>query len=602
MKKPCSRMAGVIVFLAVVAASVLLSAAPAGAGSILISPRGGEKWEVGSAHPIVWNTNGSYSGDTYVDLYFSSNSGATWEQIAQNIPVRAGEYAWTVPHTPTDHARIRITVSSLVESENGAMTPVVVATEQSGDFAISQTETAPSPAPVQPGVVSGRGEMRLVIGGREVARDLPVVFDMGKVLVPMRPVFEALGMAVTWDPGERSATATKESTTVKVIVASETAYLNGRAVALDPAPRIIEGRVFVPLELIGEASGASVSWDNNSNTLSIAIAGGSSGTARHIVIKDSRGREVIVPVRPKRIVVCDSYVADAICALGMGDAVVGAPADLTSISLLSQKITNAQSVGTMKNPNADLIISLKPEIMFGPVNQPQELTARLQGKGIPVVLLDCERIDVLENSLEVLGKILGEEDRAAQLIGFIEKYRQLVVERLKDVPKQQRPRVYWEAAADYTVGGPDSEDGLLLSLLGVTNIAGDKNAPLSRVTPEWVVSRNPDFIIKAADYVAVPSGYLATSDAMHQLHDLIIERPGWKHISAVANDRVYILSRAVVAGPQYVIGLLYAAKWLYPALFQDVDPVAVQTEMLQQFYGLEFNGAWAYPLPWVSSE
>ncbi|NYT10429.1 MAG: hypothetical protein GKC09_10960 [Methanosarcinales archaeon] len=41
--------------------------------------------------------------------------------------------------------------------------------------------------------------------------------------------------------------------------------------------------------------------------------------------------------------------------------------------------------------------------------------------------------------------------------------------------------------------------------------------------------------------------------------------------------------------------LLYLAKWFHPELFQDIDPAAVEKDMLQKFYGLNLEGAWAYP-------
>ncbi len=41
--------------------------------------------------------------------------------------------------------------------------------------------------------------------------------------------------------------------------------------------------------------------------------------------------------------------------------------------------------------------------------------------------------------------------------------------------------------------------------------------------------------------------------------------------------------------------LLYMGKWFHPDLFEDVDPAAVEKEMLEKFYGMEMEGTWAYP-------
>lgn len=594
--RPGAWVAGWMLFLAVTVVVPLLWV-----GALLTFPAGGEVWKTGSIQSISWNVQNYRSGDNYVTLEFSTDSGITWNQIAHDIPVTAGQYAWTIPNRPAKHARIRITVWNLVMSEESVPSQSVVSTEQSNEFCITQDlqpPTAahnPASAPASPQTINS--EIMVVFNGQPLAGDVSPFLEGDRVMLPFRSIFEAMGGAVSWDEEQRSATATRDGITIKLVIDSATAYVNQQAVQLDGAPEIVNGRIYVPLSFGSEALGAEVEWDGASGTVSITwpsdLPPGSTG---HIAIKDSRGRNVIVPVAPKRIVVCNSYAADAICALGAADTIIGAPSDLVSIPLLSQKISNAQSVGTLSSPNPDLIISLKPDIMFGSINQPQAFTSRLEKYGIPVVLLDCSRIDTMESDLAVLGNILGREQRAQQLFDFIDKYRQLVEERLQVLPDQQRPKVYWEAADDYSVGGPGSPDGMLLSLLGADNIAGEKNAPVSIITPAWVVARNPDIIIKAADDNRVSSGYFATSDAMEKQHDDIVNRPGWNHITAVTKDRVYILSRSLVAGPQYIMGLIYAAKWLHPDLFQDTDPLAIHQQMLSRFYNLDFNGTWAYPV------
>jgi iron complex transport system substrate-binding protein len=613
------------VWLALLMAAVIETsffwAGPAAAGSVLTSPRGGETWKAGSIQNITWNSQSYHAGDNYVELDFSPDNGSTWTQIAQNVPVVPAQYLWTVPDRPTARARIRIIVTNLITNEDGTTSQVIAGSDQSANFIIYQgsapTPVSPTPAapqaPSSPAAPSPPAAptpgIKVEINGQPLVSDVPPYLEDDRVMVPFRAVFEALGATVGWDASQRAATGTRDSITVRLVVNSRTAEVNGKEVALDTVARIVAGRVFVPLRFVGEALGASVNWDRAGSTASIALPGGptmgqtapagqaSGPAAGQVTVRDSRGRVVMVPVSPKRIVVCNSYAADAICALRAGDSIIGAPSDLTSIPMLNQMISNAQNIGTMSNPKSAQIISLKPDIMFGAITQPQALTATLQANGIPVVLLDCSRIDTLSSDLQTLGSILGQEQRAADLAAFIDKYRQLVSTRLQGLPSQQKPRLYWEAAADYSLAGPDTPDGRLLALLGADNIAGSILVPASTVTPAWVVAQNPDVIIKAADYNAVTSGYLATSDAMQQQHDVIINRPGWNHISAVASDRVYVLSRTVVAGPQYVIGLLYAVKWLHPALFQDIDPAAVQKDMLSRFYGLEFNGAWAYPMP-----
>jgi serine protease Do len=56
-----------------------------------------------------------------------------------------------------------------------------------------------------------------------------------------------------------------------------TIIVDGRAVAGDVAPVIIDGRVMVPLRLVAESMGARVSWDDATRTVTIASSGGAGG-------------------------------------------------------------------------------------------------------------------------------------------------------------------------------------------------------------------------------------------------------------------------------------------------------------------------------------
>ena len=53
----------------------------------------------------------------------------------------------------------------------------------------------------------------------------------------------------------------------------------------------------------------------------------SSSTATSITVKDSDGAEVKVPTNPEKVVVFDNGSLDTMDALGVGDAVIGAPTE-----------------------------------------------------------------------------------------------------------------------------------------------------------------------------------------------------------------------------------------------------------------------------------
>src|SRR5687767_14342814 len=94
----------------------------------------------------------------------------------------------------------------------------------------------------------------------------------GRVLVPMRAIFEALGATVAWNPRTRTINAQRDATTVAMKIGQRRATVSGQTVMLDQPPRIYRGSTLVPLRFVGEALGAVVQWTPGQNTIFITAA------------------------------------------------------------------------------------------------------------------------------------------------------------------------------------------------------------------------------------------------------------------------------------------------------------------------------------------
>ncbi|MBI3765710.1 MAG: hypothetical protein HY277_04315 [Ignavibacteriales bacterium] len=70
----------------------------------LVSPNGSEEWDVGSLHTISWTVAPVLPT---VDIYSSTDSGATWDFIATRA-ASADSLSWTVPNSPSSQCLIRI--------------------------------------------------------------------------------------------------------------------------------------------------------------------------------------------------------------------------------------------------------------------------------------------------------------------------------------------------------------------------------------------------------------------------------------------------------------------------------------------------------------
>lgn len=95
----------------------------------------------------------------------------------------------------------------------------------------------------------------------------------GRVLVPLRGVFERLGASVQWVPAQRQVIATRGSDTVQLQIGNPSATVNGEGVTLDVPAEIVGGSTMVPIRFVSESIGAKVLWHEAEQRVEI-IGGG----------------------------------------------------------------------------------------------------------------------------------------------------------------------------------------------------------------------------------------------------------------------------------------------------------------------------------------
>ncbi len=83
-----------------------------------------------------------------------------------------------------------------------------------------------------------------------------------KTMVPLRFVTESLGATVTWDDATQSATITKDGKRVKVTVGSAEMRIEREKKKLQTPAQLIDDRIFVPLRDVSEAFGTQVFWQD----------------------------------------------------------------------------------------------------------------------------------------------------------------------------------------------------------------------------------------------------------------------------------------------------------------------------------------------------
>lgn len=108
------------------------------------------------------------------------------------------------------------------------------------------------------------------LDGKQLSFDVPPSIINGRMLVPLRTIFEGLGASLEWDGKTQTVVAAKDFMKVQVTVGEKEAFKNGQSFMLDVPAAIINGRTMVPLRFVSEAMGSAVDWNGSTRTITIS--------------------------------------------------------------------------------------------------------------------------------------------------------------------------------------------------------------------------------------------------------------------------------------------------------------------------------------------
>jgi hypothetical protein len=146
------------------------------------------------------------------------------------------------------------------------------------------------------GGMAGAQGIKVLVDGDVVAfSGIGPQMRNGRVLVPVRGVFEHMGAKVGWHPQSRMVTAISSDAKVTLYINSRTAYVNGKEQTLDVPAQLIMGRTVVPLRFLSESLGATVDWDGEQRAVLIDTAASNTVRTNERMTVSGGGRFFTVP-------------------------------------------------------------------------------------------------------------------------------------------------------------------------------------------------------------------------------------------------------------------------------------------------------------------
>lgn len=120
-----------------------------------------------------------------------------------------------------------------------------------------------------PATYAAPSTIRLFLDGQKLSSAVAPRMINQTTMVPIRVIAEGLGASVTWNKKSQIATLTEDSTTIVLPINGAFAILNGKAKTLEQPATVINGVTLLPIRFVAENLGLIVKWDASAYAVSL---------------------------------------------------------------------------------------------------------------------------------------------------------------------------------------------------------------------------------------------------------------------------------------------------------------------------------------------
>jgi iron complex transport system substrate-binding protein len=197
-------------------------------------------------------------------------------------------------------------------------------------------------------------------------------------------------------------------------------------------------------------------------------------------------------------------------------------------------------------------------------NVNEQIIPNLREQGYKVIVLGPQSIEGVYKDINIVGTATGSSSKATETVNNLRSQISGIQAKITAAGITEKPTVYYEVYS--------SESGLMtagngtwlndvISTAGGINIFNDLAGTFPYTSSEVVVSRNPIIILLPTNMGTGTPSYGSVAD--------VKARAGWSTISAIHNNRLYVIDQDIMSEPGVRIAeqVQAVAACLYPQLF-----------------------------------
>ncbi len=298
---------------------------------------------------------------------------------------------------------------------------------------------------------------------------------------------------------------------------------------------------------------------------------------------DFQGHVLTLSAPPKRIACLYAFSSHVVAMLGRGKDMVAVVRGVKKDRLLNKLLPDLNQIPVPASGgmiNVESLLKTAPNICFLKPETAviREEIKKLERFNLPYFSAGYRDMATQMTMIEMMGRIIGREDRALAYTGYYRSVIERVEEKTAHLPESRRLRLYHSINEPFRTDGPDTLEADWTQACAVSNVSvtadlkDRKNKKFAGM--EQILMWNPEMIIANEADVA----------------ELIRSDKKWAPIRAVRNNKVFTIPVGISrwghpGGLETPLAILWTAKTAYPELFADLD---LKSE-IQRFYSRFFN-------------
>lgn len=305
--------------------------------------------------------------------------------------------------------------------------------------------------------------------------------------------------------------------------------------------------------------------DSSSSALESAAESASSQleSVGEVSITDSNGSQITLDTSAPRVVATYGSFAEAWLLAG------GELCGVTQDALEQRDLGLPEDiavVGTVKEPNAEEIIALEPDLVLlaSDITTQADIRDVLENAGLACAFFQVDTFADYAFMMEQLCAVTGRDDLYEENVTQVGQ--QIEEAQAKAALSSTRPNVLLIRAFSTGIKAKTDDElaGAILKDLGAHNIADDHPSMLEDLSLEEVIAADPDYI-----FVTTMGD---EQKALDYLNGLIQQNPAWSELSAVKEDRYIVLPKDLFhykPNNRWGESYQYLGEILYPQLFHE---------------------------------